>query len=190
MNFEIEHWPDRFGKHTLRRLIIGFIKGWILIALLTLAFFTIYFFTRLSFFRWMTMGFAFVCVFAPFLPILSYFQQDRKNPAYGINKDGFMLNERGWYGCFFFWDEIASIKRYVHPKFGLELHFEFVSYTKAINKEGQDKFRQSLMREYEIQKQPKKISGQLVKGDVTEFIEKFEKYYAEHQQSKKDISSL
>ncbi len=181
MQFEIEHWPNRFGKHTLTRLVKGFIKGWLLLALITIIMFVLYYFTHINTLRYVIQGFVFVMIIAPLLPIVSYFQQDRKTPAYGINKDGFILNERGWYACFFKWDEIASIERFDHPKFGLELHFEFVSYTKAINKPNQDKFRQSLMREYGIEKQPKKISGQLVKGDVTKFIELFEKYFTEHQ---------
>jgi hypothetical protein len=53
-------------------------------------------------------------------------------------------------------DGIKEIKDFEHPSFGKELHFEFVSYTKALNKPGQDKFAQSLAREYSIEKQPKK----------------------------------
>jgi hypothetical protein len=88
---------------------------------------------------------------------------------------------------FFTWDEIESIKEFDHPTFGKELHFEFVSYTKAINKPNQRKFEQSLAREYGIEKQPKKISAQLVKGDVTEFINLFSNYF--NAQKQKDSVS-
>jgi hypothetical protein len=102
-------------------------------------------------------------------------------PSYGINKEGFLVNERGWNACFFKWDEIKEIKEFEHPSFGNELHFEFVSYTKALNKPGQDKFAQSLAREYSIEKQPKKISNQLVKGDITNFIEAFKVHFSNYQ---------
>ena len=68
------------------------------------------------------------------------------------------------------------MKEFDHPIFGKELHFEFESFTKAMNKPNQ-KFEQALRREYEIEKQPKKISGQLVKGDVGPFIEKFKTHF-------------
>ncbi|MGV6861416.1 MAG: hypothetical protein ACWA41_06575 [Putridiphycobacter sp.] len=175
--FEIEHWPNPFGKFTLARLFKGFVKGWIVLSLISVVLFTLYYFTHIGIFRYLTMGFVFVLAISPFLPIVSYFQHDRKNPSYGINKEGFLLNERGWDSAFFNWDEIENITEFNHPKFGRELHFEFVSYTKAINKPGQRKFEQSLRREYEIEKQPKKISAQLVKGDVNAFIDKFIEYY-------------
>ena len=116
----------------------------------------------------------------PLLPIVSYFQRNRKVPYYGINKDGFSLNERGWNAAFFTWKEI---KEFDHPTFGKELHFEFVSYTKALNKPGQQKFIQSLSREYSIEKQPIKISNQLVKGDTTSFILTFKKYYEDYKEN-------
>lgn len=185
--FEIEHWPDPFGKHTLTRLIKGFIKGWLLLSAITIVLFGLYFFTRLNWFRYLTMGFVFVLVTSPLLPILSFLQRDKKNPSYGINKEGFLLNERGWNSAYFKWDEIKSIKEFNDPKFGRELHIEFVSYTKAINKPGQDKFQQSLAREYEIEKQPKKISGQLVKGDVGPFIDKFIQHYNDYKRKNPDL---
>lgn len=177
MEFEIEHWPNPFGKFALARLIKGFIKGWILLSVISVVLFALYFFTHISWFRWLFMGFVFVLFISPLLPILSYLQRNRKQPSYGINKEGFLLNERGWDAAFFTWDEIESIKEFEHPQFGRELHFEFVSYTKAINKPGQRKFEQSLAREYTIEKQPKKISRQLVKGDVNPFIDKFILYF-------------
>jgi hypothetical protein len=187
MNFEIEHWPNYFGKHALLRLLKGFIKGWIVLSTIGIVLFGIYFFTHLFILQWLIRGIVFTLAISPFLPIISFFQRDRKNPSYAINKDGFLLNERGWNAAFFTWDEIHSIKEYDHPKFGKELHFEFVSYTKAINKPNQDKFGQSLSREYEIEKQPKKISNQLVKGDVREFIDLFIKYF--NSQKNKDAVS-
>lgn len=96
---------------------------------------------------------------------------------------GVLLNERGWNACFFKWEEIKEIKEFDHPTFGKELHFEFISYTKALNKPGQDKFTQSLSREYSIEKQPKKISNQLVKGDVTNFIEAFKSHFTNFQKT-------
>jgi hypothetical protein len=79
------------------------------------------------------------------------------------------------------------MKEFDHPKFGNELHFEFVSYTKAINKPNQRKFEQSLSREYGIEKQPKKISAQLVKGDVSAFIDLFSNYF-NSQKDKESVS--
>jgi hypothetical protein len=177
MKFEIEHWPHYFGKHALARLAKGYLKAWIVFGTLSMAFFLLFYFTHVPIFAWAFRGFAFVLVISPLLPAISYLQRDRKNPSYGINEEGFLLNERGWNSAYFTWDEIASIQEFDHPKFGRELHFEFVNFTKAINKPGQDKFAQSLAREYGIEKQPKKISSQLVKGDVSAFIEKFILYY-------------
>ena len=45
MNFEIEHWPNYFGKHALLRLLKGFIKGWIVLSTIGIVLFGIYFFT-------------------------------------------------------------------------------------------------------------------------------------------------
>jgi transcription-repair coupling factor (superfamily II helicase) len=136
---------------------------------------------------WIIRGIVFVLAISPFIPIISFFQRDKKNPSYGINKDGFLLNERGWNSAFFTWDEIESIKEFDHQKFGKELHFEFVSYTKAINKPNQRKFEQSLSREYGIEKQPKKISAQLVKGDLSAFIDLFSNYF-NSQKDKEAVS--
>ena len=119
----------------------------------------------------------------PLLPIVSCFQRNRKVPYYGINKEGFILNVRGWNAAFFTWKETQEIKEFDHLTFGKELHFEFVSYTKALNKPGQQKFIQSLSREYSIEKQPKKISNQLVKGDTTSFILTFKKYYEDYKEN-------
>lgn len=177
MEFEIEHWPNYFGKHALARLAKGYIKGWTVFSVLSIIFFLLYFYTHLFIFALAFRAFIFVLIISPLLPAISYLQRDRKNPSYGINKEGFLLNERGWNSAFFTWNEIAWIKEFNHPKFGKELHFDFVSYTNALNKPNQQKFGQSLAREYEIEKQPKKISAQLVKGDVSEFIDKFILYY-------------
>ena len=187
MEFEIEHWPNYFGKHALLRLLKGYIKGWIILSTIGILLFGIYFFTHLFILLWIIRGIVLVLAISPFIPIISFFQRDRKNPSYGINEDGFLLNERGWNSAYFKWDEIESIKEFDHPKFGKELHFEFVSYSKAINKPNQRKFEQSLSREYGIEKQPKKISAQLVKGDVSEFIYLFSKYI--NSQKNKDVVS-
>ena len=181
MKFEIEHWPNYFGKHALVRLAKGYIKGWLVFGGLSVVFFLLFYYTHLFIFAWALRIFVFGLIISPFLPVISYFQRDRKNPSYGINKDGFLLNERGWNSAFFTWDEIDWIKEFDHPIYGKELHFEFVNYTKAINKPGQEKFVQSLAREYEIEKQPKKISAQLVKGDVNEFIDKFILYFKQNK---------
>ncbi len=181
MKFEIEHWPNYFGKHALARLVKGYIKGWTVFGILSIVFFLLFFYTHLFIFSLAFRAVVFVLIISPFLPAISYLQRDRKNPSYGINKEGFLLNEHGWNSAFFTWDEIDSIKEFNHPKFGKELHFEFVNYTNAINKPGQEKFIQSLAREYEIEKQPKKISAQLVKGDVNEFIDKFILYYNQNK---------
>jgi hypothetical protein len=149
--------------------------------------FVIYFFTHFFILLWIIRGIVFVLAISPFIPLISFFQRDRRNPSYGINEEGFLLNERGWNSAFFTWDEIESIKKFEHPKFGKELHFEFVSYTKAVNKPNQRKFEQSLSREYGIEKQPKKISAQLVKGDVSEFIDLFSNYF--NLQKNKDVLS-
>jgi hypothetical protein len=117
----------------------------------------------------------------PLIPLISYLQRNKRLPSYGVNKDGFLLNERGWDGAFFTWDEIKDLKEFDHPRIGKEFHFEFVSFTKALNKPGQDKFAQALNREYVTQKQPKKISPELVKGDLTEFMSKFKQYYQEYK---------
>ncbi len=186
MNFEIEHWPHYFGKHALRRFIKGYIKGILLLSGIVIVSFALYFFTHIPVFGWIFKSFLFVLVISPLLPLISYIQRDKKNPSYGINKDGFLLNERGWNSAFFTWDEIASIKEFDHPRFGKELHFELKDYTKAINKPGQ-KFQQSLAREYDIEKQPKKISNQLVKGDVTEFIQRFVKYFNDYKYANPDL---
>jgi len=187
MKFELEHWPNYFGKHALLRLLKGYIKGWIVLSAIGIVLFGVYFFTHLFILLWIIRGIVFVLAISPFLPMISFFQRDRKNPSYGINKEGFLLNERGWNAAFFTWDEIESIKEFDHPTFGKELHFEFISYTKAINKPNQRKFEQSLAREYGIEKQPKKISAQLVKGDVTEFINLFSTYF--NAQKQKDSAS-
>lgn len=181
MKFEIEHWPNYFGKHALARLAKGFVKAWIVFSILSILFFILYFYTHLFIFSYGFRGFVLVLIISPLLPVISFLQRNKKNPSYGINKDGFFLNERGWNSAYFAWNEIASIKEFDHPKFGRELHFEFVNYTHAINKPGQEKYGQSLAREYEIEKQPKKISSQLVKGDVGEFIDKFILYYNAHK---------
>ena len=179
--FDIEHWPNYFGKHTLKRLVIGYVKGVLLLTGIILVLITLYHFTHIGLLYWISGGFMIGLAITPLLPIVSYLQRNKKVPSYGINKDGFLLNERGWNAAFFKWDEIKEIKEFVHPTFGKELHFEFVSFTKALNKPGQQKFSQSLSREYSIEKQPKKISNQLVKGDTASFIEAFKKYYADHK---------
>jgi len=187
--FEIEHWPNYFGGHALKRLLKGYVKGILLLTAIAVVLFILGYFTRLGIFVWGFRAFLFVIVISPLLPIVSYLQRNKKVPSYGVNKDGFLLNERGWDAAFFGWDEIKNLKEFDHPDFGKELHFEFVSYTKAINKEGQDKFGQSLAREYEIEKQNKKISPQLVKGDLSEFIARFNQYYTAYKQ-KYPISSF
>lgn len=181
MTFEIEHWPNYFGKHALVRLAKGYIKAWVVFGVLSIVFFVLFFFTHLFIFGLAFRAFVFVLLISPLLPVISFFQRDRKNPSYGINKDGFLINERGWNAAFFTWNEIASIKEFDHPQFGRELHFEFVNYTAALNKPGQRKFEQSLAREYGIEKQPKKISSQLVKGDLGPFIDKFILYYTQNR---------
>lgn len=179
--FDIEHWPSYFGKHTLKRLAIGYVKGIVLMLALAAVFYTLYYFTRLNFLYRFSGAFLLVILLSPLLPIISYFQRNKKVPSYGINKDGFLLNERGWNAAFFTWDEIKEIHDFNDPNFGPELHFDFVSYTKAINKPGQEKFIQSLSREYEIAKKPKKISNELVKGDTANFIQAFKNYYGNHE---------
>ena len=179
--FDFEHWQNYFGKHALKRSAVGYVKGVLLLGGITLILMTLYFFTHFFLLYWLSVGFLFGLTITPLLPIISYFQRNKKVPSYGLNKDGFLLNERGWNACFFKWEEIKEIKEFDHPSFGKELHFEFVSYTKALNKPGQEKFIQSLSREYSIQKQPKKISNQLVKGDVTHFIEAFKVHYSNFQ---------
>ena len=188
IKFEIEHWPHYFGKHALKRLLKGYVKGILVLLAITIVLVLLGVFTKLGFFVWASRGFLFVIIISPFLPILSYIQRNKKVPSYGVNKTGFLLNERGWNAAFFTWDEIKNLKEFMHPDFGKELHFEFVSSTKAINKEGQDKFAQSLMREYDIEKQPKKISSQLVKGDLSAFINRFKQHYNAYKQ-KNPISS-
>ncbi len=182
-NFEIKHWPSHFGKHALMRVAKGYVKTYIFLAILFVVCFGLYFFSKVY------LGFAipytkmgtrvamFGMLLGPILPLISYLQRNKKYPSYGLNKDGFLLNERGWDAAFFGWDEIKDVKEFDHPKFGKELHFEFVSLTKAMNKEGQDKFTQALNREYVTQKNPKKISPELVKGNLTDFIIKFQEYY-------------
>jgi hypothetical protein len=184
--FDIEHWPNYFGKHALTRLAIGYVKGVLLLSGIILVLITLYFFTHIGLLYWISGGFMIGLAITPLLPIISYFQRNKKVPSYGINKDGFLLNERGWNAAFFTWDEIKEIKEFDHPTFGKELHFEFVSFTKALNKPGQQKFSQSLSREYTIEKQPKKISNQLVKGDTASFISAFKKYYYDHKGNEQD----
>jgi len=181
--FELEHWPNPFGRHALMRMLKGYIKVYIFFGLLFVVCFGLYFYSKNY------MGFAipytkmgtrvaiFGMLLGPIIPFISYLQRNKKFPSYAINEEGFLLNERGWDAAFFTWDEIKDVRLYEHPKFGQELHFEFVSFTKAMNKEGQEKFAQSLNREYVTQKHPKKISPELVKGDLTEFIKKFQVYY-------------
>jgi hypothetical protein len=187
--YEIEHWPYYFGKHALKRLAVGYVKGVLLLLAFATVFTVIYFVTHLSAFYTLASAFVFVIFITPILPIVSFIQRNKKNPSYGINKEGFMLNERGWNSAFFNWSEIKEIKDFNHPSFGPELHFEFVSSTSALNKPGQEKYAQSLAREYTIEKQPKKISNQLVKGDVSEFIKTFKKYYLEYKNAH-PISSI
>lgn len=179
--YEIALWPSYFGKHVLIRMISGFVKGLVLLSAITGVFLVLAFVTRLGVFIWLARGFMVAILITPFLPIVSYFQRNRKEPSLGINQEGFLLNERGWNAAFFTWDEIASVSFYEHPKYGEELHFEFVSYTQALNKPGQDKFIGSLKREYEMEKQPFKISGQLVKGDIKSFIDLFLKYFEKYK---------
>jgi hypothetical protein len=189
IKFEIEYWPNYFGKHTLKRLVIGYVKGFLLLSGIILVLITLYHFTHIGLLYWISGGFMIGLAITPLLPIISYCQRNRKVPSYGINKDGFLLNERGWNAAFFTWDEIKEIKEFDHPTFGKELHFEFVSFTKALNKPGQQKFSQSLSREYSIEKQPKKISNQLVKGDTTDFILAFKKYYTSHKGNAQNLDS-
>lgn len=181
--FEIEHWPAYFGKWTLLRMLKGYIKVYTIVPAVFALSFGIAFISKaylhfsIPYIHWVIRVSGYILIIAPFMPIISYLQRNKKMPSYGINKDGFLINERGWDAAFFTWKEIKSIKEFEHPKYGKELHFEFVSFTAALNKPGQDKFTQSLLREYEIEKHPKKISGQLVKGDMSAFIELFKKYF-------------
>ncbi len=179
-NFEIEHWPNPFGKHALKRMTKGYIKGWIVFSTAAIIFFTLYYFTHISILGRVAQIAIIGLLISPFLPLISWIQRDKKNPSYGINKDGFLLNERGWNSAFFTWDEIEWIKDFDDPKLGKELHFEFKSITKAMNKPNQ-KFKQALNREYSMEKQPKRISMQLVKGDTGPFIEKFKTYFNAHK---------
>lgn len=189
--FEIEHWPNPFGKHALKRMLKGYIKAYIFFG----AIFIISFGLALSskiiigvaipYTMWIARVTAYVLILGPILPFLSYLQRDKKHPSYGINKDGFFLNERGWNSTFFTWDEIAWIKEYQDPKLGRELHFEFVNFTKALNKD--PKFAISLRREYETEKLPKRITSQLVKGDIGPFIDQFIAYYNEYKRKNPDL---
>jgi len=188
-SFDIEHWPNYFGKHAMKRLAVGYVKGVLVLGGITFVLITLYFFTHFFLLYWISAGFLFGLAITPFLPIISYLQRNKKVPSYGINKEGFLLNERGWNACFFKWEEIKEIKEFDHPTFGKELHFEFISYTKALNKPGQDKFIQSLSREYSIEKQPKKISNQLVKGDVTNFIEAFKHHFTNFQKTQTNTNT-
>lgn len=189
--FEIEHWPAYFGKHALMRLLKGYIKIYIFFGILfvvagglyMVSF--VYLHTPIPFTRLGMMVAVYGVAISPFIPAIGWLQRKKKFPSYGLNKDGFLLNERGWDATFFDWDDIEDLKEFDHPKFGKELHFEFVSFTKAMNKDGEPRFAQALNREYVRQKQPKKISPELVKGDLTEFIQKFQEYhkaYLEKQQ--------
>lgn len=180
-NFEIEHWPNYFGKHALLRLAKGYVKVWMVFGTAAVVTFILFYFTHISILGTAAQVCLLGLLISPLLPIISYIQRDRKNPSYGINEKGFLLNERGWNSAFFTWDEIDWIKPFTHPKYGQELHFEFEDVAKALNKPNQ-KFQQSLTREYVLEKQPKKISGQLVKGDVGPFIEKFTQYFKAHKQ--------
>jgi hypothetical protein len=188
--FDLEHWPNYFGKHALKRIAVGYVKGVLVLGGITLILMTLYFFTHFFLLYWLSAGFLFGLAITPLLPIISYFQRNKKVPSYGINKEGFLLNERGWNACFFKWEEIKEIKEFQHPSFGKELHFEFVSYTKALNKPGQQKFAQSLSREYSIEKQPKKISNQLVKGDISNFIVAFELHFSTFQKEQAKDQTL
>ncbi|CAG5082539.1 hypothetical protein [Parvicella tangerina] len=189
--FEIEHWPNPFGKHALKRMMKGYVKGYIFFGAIFIISFGLAFGSKfllgftIPYTMWIARISGIVLIIAPLMPFLSYLQRDKKNPSYGINKDGFLLNERGWNSTFFTWDEIAWIKEYLDPKLGRELHFEFVNYDVAINKD--PKFLVSLSREYETEKQPKRISMQLVKGDVNPFIDKFIQYYNDYKRKNPDL---
>lgn len=191
-NFEIEHWPNPFGKHALRRMIKGYIKGYIFFGSIFIISFGLAVGSKMlmgftvPYTMWIARISGIVLIIAPLMPFLSYFQRDKKNPSYGINKDGFLLNERGWNSTYFTWGEIAWIKEYQDEKLGRELHFEFINYTKAINKD--PKFIVSLSREYETEKQPKRITCQMVKGDVNPFIDRFIQYFNDHKRSNPDMN--
>ncbi len=182
-DFEIEHWPNPFGKHYLRKMVKGYIKGYIFFGAIFIISFGLAFGSKLflgftiPYTMWVVRISGIVLIIAPFMPFLSYLQRDKKNPSYGINKDGFLLNERGWNSTFFTWDEIEWIKEHQDARLGRELHFEFKNYTKAINKD--PKFIVALSREYETEKLPKRITVEMVKGDVNPFIDKFIQYYNE-----------
>jgi hypothetical protein len=191
--FELEHWPNPFGKHALKRMFKGYVKGYIFFGTLCIIATGLYVGSKmimgvaLPYTRLFAMASFYVLILAPFMPFLSYLQRDKKNPSYGINKDGFLLNERGWNSTYFTWDEIAWIKEHQDPELGRELHFEFVNYTKAINKD--PKFLVSLSREYETEKRPKRITCQLVKGDVNPFINLFMQYYNDYKRKNPDMNS-
>lgn len=181
--FELKHWPSHFGKYALIRVLKGYVKAYIFFGILFLVCFGLYFYSTnymgfsIPYTKMGTRIALFGMLLGPFIPLISYLQRNKKYPSYGLNKDGFLLNERGWDAAYFTWDEIKDLKEFDHPKFGKELHFEFVNFTRAMNKDGQEKFAQALNREYVTQKNPKKISSQLVKGDLNEFIERFQEYY-------------
>lgn len=181
--FELEHKASHFGKHVLIRMLKGYIKAYLFFGILFIVCFGLYYYSKNylgTVIPYTKMGFQvafFGMLIGPFMPLISYLQRNKKYPSYGLNKDGFLLNERGWDAAHFGWDEIKDLKEFEHPKFGKELHFEFVNFTRAMNKDGQEKFAQAINREYVTQKHPKKISPELVRGDLTEFIQKFQEYY-------------
>lgn len=118
----------------------------------------------------------FLLIVIPIIPVLSYLQMDRKNPNYGVNASGILVNERGWNSAFFEWDEIEDISVNESHVYGKELHLKLKSVEDAIKKPNQ-KFAQRLEEEHIENKKPVLISGEYVKGDVQPLIEKTLSYF-------------
>ena len=79
IKFDIEHWPNYFGKHTLKRLAVGYVKGVVVLGGITAILMTLYFFTHFFLLYWLSVGFLFGLAITPLLPIISYFQRNKKS---------------------------------------------------------------------------------------------------------------
>jgi hypothetical protein len=116
LEFEIEHWPSYFGKHTMIRMFKGYLKVYVFFGLLFVVAFGLYFFSKIflgfpiPYTRFATQIAVYGMLIAPFIPAISYLQRNKKYPSYGINKDGFLINERGWNVAFFGWDESKTLQ--------------------------------------------------------------------------------
>lgn len=102
--------------------------------------------------------------------IMSYYQQNKKVPALGVNDEGFMMNQKGWDNAYFYWEEVASLEHVNDPIYGPGLIVHFKDLNAAINKEGQ-KFKNKLEQWYLDEKKPVLVNAEHIRGDINSFVD-------------------